>query len=106
MSISDSAGINSNCFLATPIALRHRATRSSGSSQWVGSSATSPETRLVQGRTPSPGANRHRHHGSQGLVGQRIVGQQVLAQTAGADRHHDVIYRATGGIFQALDIFQ
>jgi hypothetical protein len=40
--------------LAASIATRHRATRSSGSSQSVGSSATIDETRLVHGSSSSP----------------------------------------------------
>ena len=49
-----SAGKRSSCRLASFIATLQRATRSSGSSQSVGSSATIPDTRFVHGSASSP----------------------------------------------------
>ena len=54
MSINASAGTSSNCCLASSIASRHRATRSSGSARWVGRSTTRPDTRFVHVSSSSP----------------------------------------------------
>ncbi len=52
------------------------------------------------------GPQRYRHHRPQRAVGQRVVGKQVLTQTARADRHHNVVDRAAGGLLEALDVLQ
>ena len=54
MSTIASAGTSSNCRFAASIAARQRATRSIGSAQSVGRSATMPDTRLVHVSSSSP----------------------------------------------------
>ena len=53
-SVSVVAGTRSSCCFAACIAARHRCTRSTGSSQSVGSSATIDDTRFVHGSSSMP----------------------------------------------------
>ena len=106
MSVSAVAGTRSICRFAAFIASWHRRTRSSGSAQFVGQFGddarhpVGPRVFLVAG------ADRHRHHRPQRLVGQGVVLDQVLAQRAGTDRHHDVVDRASGGVLERLDVVE
>ena len=104
MSTSASAGTSSNCRLARSIASRHAPTRSSGSAQWVGRSTTSPDTRFVHGSSSSPVRIDTGTIARSGLVRQRVVLDQVVAQGTGADRHHDVVERAARRVLDPLEV--
>ena len=104
MSTSASAGTSSNCCLAASIASRQRATRS----QRVGDVRRQVDDQAGDPVRPRlllvAGADRHRHHRPQRAVRQGVVAQQVGAQRAGADRHHDVVERAAGGVLEPLEV--